>query len=268
MKAIADALGAFLEVGQRLLIWIALALLLFTPGSFPLLDRFVFESAEINLLGQKIKVIDTKAMGGSNVQGLTIRDGRLLFENEDMGLLPGKLSSLRNEVASLQSENATLARELQDAAQKLATLAKNPTGSAPETQAQLERLAQSTEQAAAAVQTPSPAPPPSPVQASFAVMVSSDTTLGAGGAADEITNATKWAAAQQVPPRVRVFLRNGYYATALVFGSREAAQQALPALRKVFRADAYTTDLRAWCPAGWNAEPRIMSGTAVIDCRF
>jgi hypothetical protein len=252
----ADQISPLLDLFQRLLLWIALAVLLFSPGWVPLLDRFIVETTEINLFGQKIKVTDKRSL---NVPGLEItKEGRVLLNGQDISLLPGEIERLR-------SENELLTSKLKDTSQKL-----DQAASASGDQKELEQLAQSTRevadraQAATARQTHGTRT----VSPEFAVILSSDTTLGPGGAADEIKDARGWAAKQKPEPEVRVFLRNGYYATSVIFYSRDAAQDALLSLRKIFQSSPYVADLRSWCPASQQATPVDESGTQVIDCGF
>ncbi len=272
MKDLADALTKLMDVAQRALIWIVVAVVLLWPQHMPLLDRFVIETSEINILGQTFKVVDTRRVPGASVPGLTVKDGKVLLNGEDISLLLGERDRLRNEIATLTQEKLDLAVKLGEASEQVAALARAP-AAAPQ-QRELERLAASTQAAAASVMEAAMAanstgagPSGSPVAASLpTVVVSGDTTASA--AADEVKRASGWARTQTPAPDVRVYLRNGSYRTTVMFASQDAAQAGLMALRKVFSTGPYLVDLRSWCPAGIGTAPRQEAGVPVTDCRF
>lgn len=277
MKEFAASCSAALDVMQRLLIWIGLAIVLIAPGWVPLLDRFVIETTEVNILGQKLKVTDTRRLPGASVPGLTIEDGKVKLNGEDISLLPGERDRLRSEVATLRADKLALSRQLEDASRQMSALARAPTQQPAQQQA-LEQLAQGARQAVESVQPvgaarPSPtaapaAPPTQAAVAGFMVLLASDTTAGAGGALDEVTQARTWVKANAPEAKVQVFRRNSYYATAVVFAHQDAAQAALRPLRQAFRSDAYIAEVRSWCPAALRATPRREEGLEVIDCGF
>ena len=272
MKELAASLSAAMDVVQRLLIWVGLALILVAPGWIPLLDRFVLETTEINILGQTFKVTDTRQLPGAKVAGLAVEDGKVKLNGEDISLLPGERDRLRQQVSALEQEKLDLIRKLEDASQQLADLARAP--AAPAQQGQIARLAQSTGSAAetalqaiAALPTAAAPPPAVPAPGPLPIVVLGG-DASAAAAADEARKASDWARGQSPAPPVRIYLRNGSYRTTVAFASPEAAQAALPSLRKAFATGPYAVDLRSWCPAAISATPRQEAGVAVIDCRF
>ena len=265
MKAIADALTAMLNAFQRLILWLAMGLVMIVPGWFPLLDRFVLDTTEINVLGQKVKVIDSRRSQEPNLPGLTIEGGSVKLHGQDLNLIVGERDRFLSEAESLRQENAELGRKLSEATSRLADAA----AARPTMRGMAEPRPEAVDPPPVAAPAPAPAPALASAGAPFAAMLSSDSSLGAGGAKDEIAKAQAWASANPPAAPVRVFLRNGLFVTALAFATRESAQQALPSLRRVFPAtNPYVADLRTWCPAGLSGEPQIRDGIAVTDCRF
>lgn len=97
-------------------------------------------------------------------------------------------------------------------------------------------------------------------------MLSSDTTIGAGGAKDELGRAQAFAQTNFPDARPLVLLRNHLFATGLLFSSQDAANQAVGKLQQFHWKDAYVANLRAWCPAGVGREPATREGISFINC--
>jgi hypothetical protein len=116
------------------------------------------------------------------------------------------------------------------------------------------------------VTPPAPNAPAAAGGRPFAVLLSSDTTIGTGGAKDELAKAVEFAAANPPAPPAAMFFRNNYFAVALLFESREAATRALPKIQQFRWKTAYVADLRQWCANGFGTEPRVQEGIPVTTC--
>lgn len=243
MKAFAESLGLVLDLLQRFAIYLLLALVLTMPGCFPLLDRFVFETTEVNLLGTSLKVTDTR-----RIQGLEVRDGRLLLNGEELNELPDKLARARSDLAVVMAENERLGQQLAEASRNLERLAAAPPAAAGpdrpavsralDTEARrLAAVVAEAQQTQAARSEPAPAPAREPA---FGIVFGGDRTIRS--AMDEVARARSAG-----PAPVSLWLRQGFWRGLALFETREAARAALPRYT-AFRPDAYVVDLRSWCP--------------------
>jgi hypothetical protein len=258
MGAFAEGVTALLNVVQRLAIWAVVALVLFAPGLFPLLDRFIFETTSVNFMGATLKISDTR-----QVRGLELRDGKLFLNGDDVNNLSEQRDQARSEAATLREQARQLAARLTEASAALARAARPDTAPSPELSAEAMRLAevaaaaqrtQQTAQAAAPQVSPSQAPV-------FGVVFGADRTIPA--AMDEVRRAR-----DATPAPVSLYERQGTWRGIAGFETREAARAALPRYT-AFRPDAYVVDLRGWCPNA-SAQPRHPQApdTPLWSCGF
>ncbi len=267
MKQFAEGLGAVLDVAQRIALIAVLAIILLVPSWFPLLDRFVFETTVINVLGTQLRVVDTRG-----VQGLEVRDGKLLLGGQDISALTDRLAQAESEAGRLRGELARLGTELGDAATALQrTTLPRPVTPESDPAAERGRLAEEAarlqgvaEAAARDAAPPVPAPSaPAGLAASFGIVFSADRALPA--AMREVERVRDAGDAQ-----LSLWQRQGFWRGIAEFEARQAAQAALPAYRAAsFRGDAYVVEFRTWCPNARNlpGQPEA-PGVRLVDCGF
>jgi len=61
---------------------------------------------------------------------------------------------------------------------------------------------------------------------------------------------------------VQLWLRDGWYRTVIIFENREAAENNLKKLKRIFRESAFITNLNEWCP-----EPVEIEDGLIFECR-
>lgn len=274
----ADATGAILNILMKVAVAVAVAIVIFAPQWVPILKRFSFKSTEINILGSKIEIVDLATAG----DGIKLTDdGRMFIGDVEASEIPDLIAKLRQAGENLTAENNNLKtsvqklqalfddtkKQLDEANAKLERSSESPVPSGDLT-AQIkattdfaaEQVRRSEEVAAAATEVIQQEQPEMSAGVGFGIVFGAD-----GSTEDAMTEARKVKKVADNP--IILFKRQRWWRSAVYFGTRSAADDAIQAVKNV-KPDAYIVDISKWCPAPQRLSPQAGIDAELRDCGF